>query len=112
MEAPTAFTAAPVIIRTVDDINASQDRIKGLAARAAGAAFTYLDDCGDWRLSKATYSRSEALELLEHVLRKVLIDEPATGLAVDIAGHIFESHLRRNMLGFALAELGDSEGEA
>jgi hypothetical protein len=108
MDCPTCSTAAPVTIRTVDDINANDKRISGLALRAAYATCESLSDIG----YPAQLFSFQAVDLLVRVLRMVLIDEPATGEAVDIAGHHFESDLRRHLLGLALGELGDSEGEA
>ena len=108
MDCPTCSTAAPVTIRTVDDINASDKQISWLAARAAAAILNHLDNQGH----PSQIYTYEAVVLVAHVLRSVLIDEPATGEAVDIAGNRFESYLHRHLLGFALTELGDSKGEA
>lgn len=97
--------AAPVIIRTVDDINANQNRINLLAARAAAATFDRLSDLGH----PSGLLSFQAVDLVAHVLRSMLIDEPATGEAVDIAGHHFECDLRRHLLAFALAEVGEGD---
>ena len=107
MDCPTCSTAAPIIIRTVDDINANDKRISGLALRAASATYQRLSDVGH----PAQFFSFQAVDLLARVLRMVLIDEPATGEAVDIAGEHFESDLRRHLLGLALAELSEA-GEA
>ena len=88
-------TSAPITIRTVADINANQNRIEGLAMRAAAAIAQGLDDHGN----PATFAAADVVDLFRHTIAAVLIDQPGTGEAVDIAGEQFGSALRAHLQG-------------
>ncbi len=97
--------AAPITIRTVQDINDNLDRIEALAKRSADAIRASLDDYG-WLDAGAP--SEELLSFLVACMAAAMVDEPATGEAVDIAGERFRSEMAAE-LGAALL-LWQAEG--
>jgi hypothetical protein len=85
---------AVITIRTVADLAATADRREGLAIRGAQALEHQLEELGD----PAAMTRPEVYALVERVLAAVLLDEPGTGEAVDIAGEQFRSAFRDHVL--------------
>lgn len=86
---------APITIRTIQDINDSADRIEALAVRCAQAIAQELEDWGDDDNDPAAdcwpMPRHQVLTLLQHCMAAAMVDQPAIGEAVDIAGNRFAS---------------------
>lgn len=87
-------TSAVITIRTLADLTTTAGRREGLAMRSAQALEHQLEELGD----PDTMTRPEVYALVERVLAAVLIDEPGTGEAVDVAGAQFGSAFREHVL--------------
>jgi len=87
-------TSPVITIRTLADLIATAGRREGLAMRSAQALENQLEDLGD----PTAMTRPEVYALVERVLSAVLLDEPSTGEAVDVAGEQFSSVFREHVL--------------
>jgi len=85
----------PIVINTIADLAASAPEREALAARSANALAQELDYIG----APESLSLHEACDLVARVLEATLLEQPATGEAVDVAGvqfHCaFHKHLQR-----------------
>ena len=96
---PAPDTTAVLTIRTFEDLFATSDRREGLAMRGAWALENQLDELGD----PTAMTLPEVYDLVERVLAAVLLDEPSTGEAVDMAGEQFGAAFRTHATAFVLA---------
>ena len=77
----------PITINTIADLTATAPEREALAARGADALAQELDDIG----APQSLSLNQACDLVARVLEATLLEQPATGEAVDIAGEQFRS---------------------
>jgi hypothetical protein len=96
---PEPDTTAVIALRTLDDLALTSDRREGLAMRGPWALENQLDELG----KPTAMTAPEVYDLVERVLAAVLLDEPGTGGAVDIAGAQFGSAFRAHATAFVLA---------
>ena len=88
---------APLKIRTPEDLAATAAAREALAIHCADVfAETYEDSVGDPSEGR-TLSLVEVVHLTSSVLARVLLDEPATGEAVDVAGDCFRAAFHRHV---------------
>ena len=85
----------PITINTIADLAASAPERETLAARSANALAQELDNIG----APESLSLNEACDLVARVLEATLLEQPATGEAVDIGGEQFRSAFYEHLQG-------------
>lgn len=92
---------ALITIKNSDDLKLHLTLIERLAQRFAQEVVGEMEDLGN----PEQLNRTEAAALVMRAARAALIDEPATGEAVDLAGNLFattfDNHLAKTAAGFA-----------
>lgn len=85
-DADRAAATIPIVITSNGDLDANLPAINRLGRRGAEEFVAALDDLGN----PEQLSRDEAAKLVMTVLREIVLEEPARGEGVDIAGTAFD----------------------